>query len=321
MKSFEWAEAKSLEEALALQSDGAVFKAGGADLLDLMKEHIVEPNRLVNIRNLPDMRKMEESDGMLYVGPMVTLAEVADHPLVQKNYAALALACGHAATPQIRNMATIGGNLLQRPRCWYFRNELFPCRKKGGEICYAQQGENQYHAIFYNRLCAIVHPSAAACALVAMGALILITGEKGSREMKLEDFFVLPSADLHRENKLKEKEILTGIRIPVMKPGMKSFYIKEMEKQSFDWPIAEVAAVVEMEAGVVKSASVVLGAAAPIPYRAKQVEKRLIGKPLDEAAILDAVKTELKDATPLEQNKYKLPLFEAVVTRAVMQCV
>jgi xanthine dehydrogenase YagS FAD-binding subunit len=159
MNNFEYADASNVSEAISLMVKGAVFKAGGVDLLDLMKERIAEPTRIVNLRNIKDLDYVREEGGELRLGPLVTLAALAEHDVVRKNYTALADAAGHAATPQIRNMATLGGNLLQRPRCWYFRSEQFPCRKKGGEKCYAQEGENQYHAIFNNGLCAIVHPS------------------------------------------------------------------------------------------------------------------------------------------------------------------
>src|SRR4051812_11503119 len=178
MNSFEYADAADVQQAIALTVKGAAIKAGGVDLLDLMKERVAAPTRIVSIRNIAGLDYIKSDKDGLRVGPLVTLTKLSEDENVQKNFTALAQAAGHAATPQIRNMATVGGNLLQRPRCWYFRNEQFPCRKKGGEICYAQEGENQYHAIFNNKLCAIVHPSAAAVALVAMGAKAAITGAK-----------------------------------------------------------------------------------------------------------------------------------------------
>src|SRR5262249_2123226 len=155
-------------EAISLMNDGAAIKAGGVDLLDLMKEHVAQPTRLVNIRNVRELDFIRVSDGALEIGPLVTLAKLADDNQINSRFSAGAQGASAAATPQVRNMATIGGNILQRPRCWYFRSEDFHCRKKGGEVCYAQDGENQYHAIFNNQLCAIVHPSAIACALVAL---------------------------------------------------------------------------------------------------------------------------------------------------------
>src|SRR5688572_3271786 len=212
MNRFEYADAATVEEAVQLTVKGSAIKAGGVDLLDLMKERLTSPSRLVNIRNIPNLDQIKEDDKGLSIGPLATLTQISNDSTVTKSYSAIALAAGKAATPQIRNMATAGGNLLQRPRCWYFRNELFPCRKKGGEICYAQEGENQYHAIFNNQLCAIVHPSALATPLIAMSATIDIQGPKEKRSVLLEEFLVLPSVDLHRENTLAEGEIITNIR-------------------------------------------------------------------------------------------------------------
>jgi xanthine dehydrogenase YagS FAD-binding subunit len=215
-------------------------------------------------------------------------------------------------------MATVGGNLLQRPRCWYFRNELFHCKKKGGTICFAQEGENQYHAIFDNDTCAIVHPSALATALVAYGGSIELTSSGGKREVKAEEFFTLPDADVHRENSLKPDEILTEIRVPAPPPGTRAVYIKQGEKESHDWPIAEVVVVMETDGDRCKRASVVLGAASPVPRRAKEAEAALEGKAVDENSAREAARAALADALPLEHNKYKVPLFEAVIRRAIV---
>src|SRR4051812_37374411 len=246
MKSFEWTSASSVEEAIKLTVKGAAIKAGGVDCLDLMKEHLFEPTRLVDINSIKDLDyiKDDPKDGAK-IGPLVTIAKLAEDPVISKRYPLLAEASLRIATPQIRNMATLGGNLLQRPRCWYFRNELTFCRKKGGEKCYAQEGENQYHAIFGNGLCAIVHPSGTATALVAYGAKLEITSSQGKREIDLEKFFQPPSVDLHRENILQPGEVVTEIRIPAPPDNAKSHYIKQGEKESFDWPICEIACVIE----------------------------------------------------------------------------
>jgi xanthine dehydrogenase YagS FAD-binding subunit len=320
MNNFEWVNAPTVEQAIALTINGSAIKAGGVDLLDLMKERLFEPKRLVNIRDIKELDyiKDDPKDGAK-IGPLVTLAQLADDKAIRQRYTALADAAAHAATPQIRNMATLGGNLLQRPRCWYFRNELFHCRKKGGEKCYAQEGENQYHAIFDNGLCAIVHPSAAATPLIAMGAKIEITSAKEKREMLLEEFIQPPTADLHRENSLQPGEILTEIRIPTPAANSKSHYIKQGEKESFDWPIAEIAAVIERDGEACKRASIVLGAAAPMPHRAIEAEKMLAGQKIDEKLARQAARASLQAATPMTQNHYKLPLFENLITRAILE--
>jgi xanthine dehydrogenase YagS FAD-binding subunit len=317
MKSFEWVNASTPEEALERLSSGAAVKAGGVDLLDRMKEGIDAPSRLVNLRAIKGMNEIRaDRDGSVEIGPLATLAELAAHPALKRTHRALADAAGHAATPQIRNMATIGGNLLQRPRCWYFRSEEFKCRKKGGESCFAIEGENQYHAIFGNQLCAIVHPSATATPLVALGAKLELTTARGKREVLLEEFFVTPEQDVRRENALASGELITAIRIPGTK--VRSAYSKQGEKESFDWPLAEVAVVLEVDGGKCKRASIVLGAAAPVPRRAKEAEELLLGKKIDEANAKAAAARAISGATPLSQNAYKLKLFEALVHRTIL---
>jgi xanthine dehydrogenase YagS FAD-binding subunit len=320
MNSFEYADAADVPHAIALTINGSAIKAGGIDLLDLMKEGIASPARLINIRNIPGLDQIKSDAAGLAIGPLVTLSQLSMDPAVQKNFAALAQAAGLAATPQVRNMATLGGNLLQRPRCWYFRNEQFHCRKKGGEICYAQDGENQYHAIFNNRLCAIVHPSATAVPLVAMGAKVELTGLKGVREVALEEFFRLPSDDLHRENALADGEVMTAIRVPPLGPGAVSHYIKQGEKESFDWPIAEVAVVLQRDGEVCKSISIVLGAAAPVPHRAKEAEFVLANQKITDDAARRAADAAMAGAQPLALNGYKVPLFKVLIARAILAC-
>jgi xanthine dehydrogenase YagS FAD-binding subunit len=320
MNTFEWADASSVNEAIELTVKGAAIKAGGVDLVDMMKEHLTAPTRVVNIRRIPGLDKITEDEKTIRIGPLVTLAVLAENSIVIQSANALAQAAGHAATPQVRNMATVGGNILQRPRCWYFRNEQFPCRKKGGETCFAQEGENQYHAIFHNGLCAIVHPSAIATPLIAMGAKLELTGAKEKREVLLEEFITPPSVDLHRENSLKDGELITQIIVPKPAANVKSFYMKQGEKESFDWPIAEVAVVAEMDGGTCKKASIVLGAAAPTPYRAKYAENALAGKMLTPETARAAAEAAMTGATPLHNNGYKVPLFKTVVARTILAC-
>ncbi len=318
MNTFEWADAASVDQAIALLDKGAAIKAGGVDLIDLMKERIAQPTRLVNINGISELDFVKIDGDTLRVGPLVTLARLADDPLIRKHATALSHAASHAATPQIRNQATIGGNLLQRPRCWYFRGESFPCRKKGGERCFAQDGENQFHAIFNNGLCAIVHPSSMGCALVALGASIELTGPKDKRTVKLEEFFTLPSVDLKRENSIAPDEIITEIRIPMPAPSARSAYLKLGEKESFDWPMVEVAVLIDRDGQRCKSASIVLGAAAPVPHRASDAEKALLGQNLDVTTISTASQAAIRGATPLSGNAYKLQLFPIMVKRAIL---
>jgi xanthine dehydrogenase YagS FAD-binding subunit len=328
MNPFEWVEATSVEGALAALAarPGAVLKAGGVDLLDLMKERIAAPARIVNIRNVAGLDRIYWDGGgrggpdALRIGPLATLARIAADAAIRERCRALADAAGHAATPQIRNMATLGGNLLQRPRCWYFRSEDFHCRKKGGMQCFAQDGENQYHAIFGNEVCAIVHPSALATPLVALGASLLLRRAGSSREVALEEFLTRPEANVQRENALEAGEVLAEVRLPPLGPSTRSAYLKQAEKESFDWPLAEVAVALELEgpAGRCARASIVLGAAAPVPWRAKAAEAALAGKAVDDAAARAAAKAAVAGATPLAKNAYKVRIFETLVRRAIL---
>lgn len=319
MNRFEWTDAASVKEAVAQLNGRTAVKAGGVDLLDRLKEGLEAPERLVNIRNIRGLDRIEEGSGGLSVGPLVTLSRLSEERLVVERYRALAQAAGRAATPQIRNMATVGGNLLQRPRCWYFRQEEFNCRRKGGERCFALDGENQYHAIFDNQLCAIVHPSALAVPLMAMGSRVVLTGRKGTREVELERFFVTPETDILRENIIAPDELITDVRVPRLGPGTRSFYIKQGEKESFDWPVADVAVVLETKGNVCQKASIVLGAAAPIPWRAQRAESSLAGKVINEQTAREAARLSMEGAKPLAQNGYKLAVFEAIVRRAILK--
>jgi xanthine dehydrogenase YagS FAD-binding subunit len=323
MNRFEWAEAKTISEAIGSLGNDVVVKAGGVDLIDRLKEGLESPKQIVNIRNIKglDYVREDKAAGVLRIGPLVTLDQLDKNPVVKQKFAALADAAGKIATPQIRNVATLGGNLLQRPRCWYFRNELFNCRKKGGTRCFAQDGENEYHAIFDNRTCAIVHPSGTATALIAFGTKIELTGAKGKREVLLEEFFTSPENDVTKENSLGPDELITEVRVPLPKAGVKSAYIKQGEKESFDWPIADVAVVLDCAGKSCAKASIVLGAAAPIPYRAKKAETALQGKTVNEETARKAAKAALEDATPLAENGYKIPVFEAIIRRTVLKAI
>ncbi|NUQ74217.1 MAG: FAD binding domain-containing protein [Polyangiaceae bacterium] len=319
MNRFEWSDAGTVEQALAQLGPTSVIKAGGVDVMDLLKEDLIAPSRLVNIRTVRGLDRIAEAPSAgLRIGPLVTLSRLAAEPVIVSRYRALAEAAGRAATPQIRAMATVGGNLLQRPRCWYFRSHSYHCLKKGGPKCFAREGENAYHAIFGNGKCAIVHPSAAATALVALSAKLELTSAKGKREAPLEGFFVAPEVNVLRENALGEDELITEIRVPAQSAGSSSAYIKQGEKESFDWPVAEAAVVLEQSGGRVTRAKVVLGAAAPVPYRARAAEAELLGKAIDEDRARAAAKAALSGASPLAQNAYKLPIFEAIVRRAIL---
>jgi xanthine dehydrogenase YagS FAD-binding subunit len=339
MNHFAWASARTISEAAVAASttvadamtaspDAAsrgttsIVKAGGIDLLDLLKENLLAPGTVVSLKEIPGLDAIvEENSGGLRIGSMVTLAKLGDHPVVQQRYPAVFDAVRNSASPQIRNVATLGGNLLQRPRCWYFRAAEHHCLRKGGGHCFAISGENQYHAIFDNRSCAIVHPSTAATALVAIGATVELTNAEGAvRRVLLEDFFVPPDKDIQRENDLEPQEILTAILLPPLSASLRMAHLKQGEKDSFDWPLADVAVVLDLDQeGGCKRAVIVLGAAAPVPYRAKAAEAALAGRRIDENVAKEAANAALHGATPLTKNAYKLPLFETLVRRAILK--
>jgi xanthine dehydrogenase YagS FAD-binding subunit len=318
MNRFSFVDCTTVEHALAELGSGAEVKAGGIDVLDRLKEGLDQPEKLVNIRNVRDLSGIEQTSDGLRVGPLVTLAEISEHAAVKQSYAAVAHATGHAATPQIRNVATMGGNLLQRPRCWYFRDVDFPCRRKGGEICFAQDGENQYHAIFDNHICAIVAPSSAAVPLIAFNAQIELTSKDGKRTVPLEKFYLTPEQNVTREHSLRTGELLTAIVIPRVPAEIKSAYQKYAEKDSHDWPIADAAVVLQMDGNTVRNASIVLGAAAPTPMRATGAEAILKGKVLNEELARQAGKAAMDGATPLAHNAYKVNLFETAIYRTIL---
>ena len=337
MKNFAWTTARSPGEAAAMASslvadamiapadaDASIVKAGGVDVVDLMKEGLLAPARVVGLRDAPGLDAIQAgADGSLRIGAMVTLSRLAEHAGARHSFPALTDAVASSASPQIRNVATLGGNLLQRPRCWYFRAAEYRCLRKGGGHCFAISGENRYHAIFDNQLCAIVHPSTAATALVALGASIeLVDAEGGKREVRLEDFLISPRRDVQRENDLRPHEILAAIKLPALPASARMAHVKIAEKASFDWPLADVAALVDLGPdGRCASASIVLGAAAPTPRRAKSAEGVLVGQRIDENAARAAGRAAIDGAAPFAGNAYKLPLFETAVRRAILKAV
>lgn len=319
MNRFEFARATSVAEALRLVAEkpGSVWKAGGIDLLDHLKEHLLEPPRLVDLKSVRGMQDvMAEAAGSLRIGPLVTLAQVAAHPTVRAMHTALAQACGEAASPQIRNVATVGGNLLQRPRCWYYRLASYRCLKKGGDICYAVGGENRYHTIFGDGACNAPHPSNAAMGLAALGASFVFQSSRGTRTVPAEQLFTIPGGDPRRENAREPDEILTAISLPAA-PGVRSTYASLREKAAFDWPLVSTAVALRVEGGVVRSARIILGAVATVPLRAAAAEQALIGRRLDDATAEVAANAAVAGAQPLSENGYKVDLLKILLRRTL----
>ena len=323
MNNFAFVDCTTVDQVLGQLGDsssGAVIKAGGIDLLDLMKDDIAAPSKLVNIRNVASLRGITVSPEGLHLGPLSTLTELSVHPEIRRSYQALSDAAGHAATPQVRNMATLGGNLMQRPRCWYFRSTDFDCKKKSGsnDDCHAHTGENQYHAVMNNGTCAMVHPSSTAVPLLAMHARVELTSKRGKRMVAMSDFYVPPEKSLINETVVQSGEVITSIFVPKPEPGTRSAYQKYGEKESFDWPLADAGVVLVMDGAQCRKAIIALGVAAPTPIRCLDAEAILTGKPITEATAREAAKAAMAKATPLPQNGFKTQLFQTAIYRTVL---
>jgi xanthine dehydrogenase YagS FAD-binding subunit len=319
MNRFEFAKPTSVAEALSLVAEkpGSVLKAGGIDLLDHLKEHLMEPPRLVDLKSIPGMQDVTvEPGGSLRIGPLVTLTHVAAQPGIRATHTALVQACGEAASPQIRNVATIGGNLLQRPRCWYYRLASYNCLKKGGDTCYAVGGENRYHTIFGDGACNAPHPSNAAMALTALGASLVFQSSRGTRSVPAEQFFTIPGGDPRRENAREPDEILTAIHVPAA-PGVRSTYASVRQKAVFDWPLVSTAMALRVEGGIVREARIILGAVATVPLRSAAAEQMLLGKRLDDATTEAVANSAVAGAQPLSENGYKVELLRTLLRRTL----
>lgn len=318
MNSFSLVDCTSTEAALSQLKNGAVVKAGGVDLLDRMKNGTDTPTRLVNIRNIKELRGIQVTPEGLSIGALTTLAEIADHPAIRSDYTVLADACGSAATPHIRNMATIGGNLLQELQCWYFRSAEFQCLRKGKDICFAFSGLNQYHAIMDYGGCPSVAPSSGAVAVLALGGSVELASAKGKRAVPIKDFYVQPDSNPHKFNVMEEGELLTSIKIPKPAPGTRSAYQKYGEKESHDWAIADAAIVLEMDGDTCRRAVVAMGAASPVVRRSAEAEAALTGKPVNEDNARAAGKASMTNAMPLSMNAYKVQMFPVAVYRTIL---
>ena len=315
LPQFAYVRPQSLEQALSHLSDnGARVHAGGTDLLGCLRDDIFEAAKIVSISGLSELQGIRTAaDGGLRIGALTTITEVAEHPQIRARYTALAHGASEVASPQLRNQGTIGGNLCQKPRCWYYRG-AFNCLRKGGPTCYAAEGENQFHCIFgSDDICYIVHPSDTAPALTALNAAIHIVGPQGRRVLPAESFHLGPSEDVTRETVLEHGEMVAEIRLPPPAAGLQSSYRKVRARRSWDFALAGMALAVWFEDKRIVDARVVLSGAAPVPWRSRAVEKVIRGQKLDAAVISAAAKAVTADAQPLQKNMYKIPLFSGVI--------
>ncbi|HVN33169.1 MAG TPA: xanthine dehydrogenase family protein subunit M [Thermoanaerobaculaceae bacterium] len=319
LPNFGYVRPTNLADALRhLATPGARVHAGGTDLLGCLHDGVFAADTIVSLSAIPDLRGIRPaSDGGLLIGAMTTLAEVAAHPDVVGRYPTLAQGAAAAASPQLRNQGTIGGNICQRPRCWYFRGE-FHCARKGGEKCFAVEGENQYHCIFGGDVCYIVHPSDTAPALVALEALVRITGPDGSRSVTAEKFFFLPSIDFTRENVLKGGEIVTEIVLPPQPRGARGTYRKVRARGSWDFALTGAAVAATIRDRTVERARIVLSGVAPAPWRVPEAERAILGKHLDARTVRGAAAAAVRGAQPLAENGYKVEMLRGTVEGALL---
>ena len=325
MKAFAYVDPRSLQDASAiLAKEGARARmiAGGVDLLGELKERLVEPEMLVNLKSVPDLDALRfEPDGSLRIGALATLSAVAAHERVRREFPAVAEAAESVGSPEIRNVGTVGGNLCQRPRCWYYRSAAHKCLKKGGDVCFTTTGDSRYHAILGGGPSFIVHPSDLAPALVACDARVTVAGPAGRKEMPLEALYVLPSVRIDHETILQPGEILTEVTVPASAStvaGVRSRYLKFKERDSMDFALAAVAASVRMQGATCAAARLVLGGVAPVPWRSQAGETAVTGKSVDLEAAGAAADAALVDAMPLPHNGYKVPLTKALIRRVLL---
>ena len=311
MRPFAYSRPRTLEEALGLLARSARPLAGGTDLLTLMKADLATPERLVAVRTLLPAGIAQDAEGVS-LGAGTTLHEIEQDALVAAHFGALAQAAAAAASAQLRNMATLGGNLLQRPRCWYFRNPQVQCWLKGGSACPAREGENRLHALFGESPCVAVHPSDLASALLAFDAAVRVRGKAGERSIPLGAFFAVPSEGRRVETRLGEDELILSVGMPLPPAGTRSVYLKAMDRQAFSFALVGVAAVLGPS-----HARIVLSGVAPIPWRTEGAERVLLGAPLSEEVIERAADAAVAGATPLRHNAWKVPLVKTLVRRAL----
>ena len=322
MKAFTNANPRDLAHAVTLIRQGrdshrsVAVAGGGSDLLGMMKDRLVSPDVVVHLKAVKNLDQVKQTREGVTIGGLITLDALSAHPLIRKQYAVLAEAAEGVATPQIRNVATLAGNLNQRPWCWYYRNG-FACLKNGGTTCYSVTGENEFHAIFGGGPSYIVHPSDTAPALVALDATFRIVGPDGERRVPAAEFFTLPTVDPARETVLKDGEVLAEIVVPARAASSRSTYHKILDREAWTHAVVSAAMVLDMNKDVVRSARVVLGGVAPIPWRLPEVEKMLAGQKITPELAAKAGEAAVAGARPLAKNGYKVPLTRNMVKRTL----
>ncbi len=310
MNRFNYIQPKSLKEAsdFLINSPGAIPYAGGTDALDLIKHEVLDPKNVVNLKLITGLDKIKYTSGKgLVIGSLVRITEIAEHKEISEKYPIITQAAKEIASPQLRNMGTLGGNICQRPRCWYYRED-FDCIRKGGDICHAFDGKNKFHCVIGGGPCFIVHPSDMAVALLALDASVTIFSGKSERVVPISEFFILPEDDYLKENILEPGEIVKEIFVPELPSNTVSGYVKFKERAVWDFAVVSVGAVIRKNGNSIEKAKIALGGVAPKPWSEENFNNLLRGKRIDESVLTEASKQLLKDAEPLEMNEYKITL-------------
>jgi xanthine dehydrogenase YagS FAD-binding subunit len=322
MQAFEYAHPATVKEAVAMLGPGwndAAVLAGGTDLLSLMKDYVETPKRVVNVKGIRDLEGIRATPQGIGIGALVTIEELRAHDDIARNFPSLVTAAVGIASPQMRTMGTVAGDLCQRPRCWYYRGGFGLLAQDVNGKSLVPGGENQYHAIFGDGGSAyFVSPSSLGPVLIILGAAVTVTGQLGSREIPLADFFVIPKSAGDREHALRPNEIVTRITIPAASRGLRNATHEIRERQGLDWPLAAASVSFRLDGGTVRSARVVLGHVAPIPWRAEAAEKAIEGRNLSDQLAEQAGEAAVQGAKPLSQNKYKVQLARVAVKRALL---
>lgn len=319
MKPFQYAQAQSYPGAVELYRDApsSEYLGGGVDLLGQLKDSLVAPDRLVNLKRIPESDTIEHEKGAWTFGPGVTIRRLQDHPEIRKRFPAIAEACRHVGSPQIRNMGTLGGNLAQHSRCWYYRHKDIQCLKKGGELCYASIGESRYHCLFTNNPCISPAVSNLATALMALDARVFVLTGKGEQEWTVsklfEDAWNTPTA----HHSLKPGDLIVRVVVPDEK--RRSHYLQQSDKAEFDWALVSAAASARLENGRLRDPRLVLGCVAPGPFQKAEANAILEGQSLTEELAAKAAEKLLEGAEPTAENAYKVPLAKALARRCLMQ--
>ncbi|MEB0044568.1 MULTISPECIES: xanthine dehydrogenase family protein subunit M [unclassified Pseudomonas] len=319
MNPFQYSKPDSIQDAVHLAGPASRFIAGGTNLLDLMKENLTRPEHLIDITGLPLGDVTETDAGGLMIGALVSNADLAWHPLIEQRYPLLSQAILAGASAQLRNMASTGGNLLQRTRCYYFYDANVPCNKREpGSGCPARDGLNRIHAIFgASAQCVATHPSDLCVALAALEARVHVQGRSGARIIDFADFHRLPGDAPERDNQLADDELITAIELPAAGFAAHSHYLKIRDRASYAFALISVAAALEMDGPVIHQARLVLGGVAHKPWRDTAAENALIGKTISHDTFSAAADALLKDAQPLEHNAFKVKLARRAIVRAL----